>query len=207
MVRVKPFETFTERYDFWFERNKAAYLSELEALRKFVTGHNMALEVGVGTARFAAPLGIRFALDPAARMVEIARSRGIESVRGIAEKLPFKNCVFDLVLMVTTICFVDDIDASFREVRRVLKPNGKFVIGFIDRDSLVGKRISAMTDNPFYSEATLYSVKEVVEHLEKTGFEVKGFVQTIFDYPEKISQVEPVKEGFGEGSFVVVHAF
>jgi hypothetical protein len=32
-------------------------------------------------------------------------------------------------------------------------------------------------------------------------------VQTIFDYPEKISQVEPVKEGFGEGSFVVVHAF
>ncbi len=160
----------------------------------------------MGTARFALPLGVQYGVDPAKRMVEVARSRGVEVVRAIAERLPFKDSTFDLVLMVTTICFLDDVDSSFDEVRRVLRRKGKFIIGFIDRESLLGRRIRATLDNPFYTDATLYSVGEVVGYLERKDFEVLRFAQTIFDYPENISKVGPVKNGFGEGSFVAVKA-
>ena len=166
----------------------------------------LALEVGVGTGRFAGPLGIGFGIDPSLKMLEVAHSRGINVVRGVAERLPFRDSAFDLVLMVTTICFIDDVEASFREARRVLRSGGRFLVGFIDSESLLGKRLKAMKDNPFYAEATLYSVKEVVDYLERAGFSVHEFLQTIFGSPEDLSAPEPIKQGFGEGSFVVVCA-
>ena len=49
-------------------------------------------------------------------MREVAQSRGIETIEGIAERLPFPDSQFEFALMVTTICFVDDIQASFQEV-------------------------------------------------------------------------------------------
>lgn len=206
MVRVWRFERFTERYDAWFEKFRATYLSELGALSWLVGEFERGLEVGVGTGRFAVPLGVRFGVDPSTRMLEVARRRGVEVLRGVAERLPFRGGLFDLVLMVTTICFVVDLDASFREVSRVLRPAGRFVLGFIDRDSPVGRRASSMVDDPFYSEATMYSVGEVVGNLEGCGFRVERFAQTVFGYPENIREVQPAKPGHGEGSFVVVQA-
>ncbi|PSN83666.1 SAM-dependent methyltransferase [Candidatus Marsarchaeota G2 archaeon OSP_D] len=206
MVRVSPFEALSQRYDAWFESHFYAYLSELEAVRRCVGSPQLALEVGVGTGRFAGPLGISFGIDPSLKMLEVAHSRGINVVRGVAERLPFRDSAFDLVLMVTTICFIDDVEASFREARRVLRSGGRFLVGFIDSESLLGKRLKAMKDNPFYAEATLYSVKEVVDYLERAGFSVHEFLQTIFGSPEDLSAPEPIKQGFGEGSFVVVCA-
>ena len=36
MPRIEPFEAHAERYDAWFERHQASYVSELLALRPFV---------------------------------------------------------------------------------------------------------------------------------------------------------------------------
>lgn len=166
----------------------------------------MALEVGVGSGRFAEPLGIAFGVDPSLKMLEVARSRGVNVVRGVAERLPFRDSAFDLVLMVTTVCFVDDVEASFQEARRVLRGGGRFVVGFIDGESPLGKRLKTMKDNPFYAEATFYSVEQVVDYLERAGFTVHEFLQTIFGSPEGLSAPEPIKKGYGEGSFVVVCA-
>ncbi|MGB3944604.1 MAG: methyltransferase domain-containing protein, partial [Methanothrix sp.] len=57
--------------------------------------------MGVGTGRFAAPLGISVGLDPSLPMMEVARKRGVLCVRGVAERLPFRDGAFDLLLMVT----------------------------------------------------------------------------------------------------------
>ena len=140
-------------------------------------------------------------------MAEIARAKSINVVEGVAETLPFSAEEFDFILMVTTICFLDDIDVAFKEACRVTKPGGYIVIGFVDRESPLGQKYESMrSENVFYREATFYSVPEVLAHLEKAGFGEFAFAQTIFRDLSQIEGPEPVKEGYSEGSFVVIRA-
>ena len=133
MPRIAPFEAHHERYDSWFERHDAAYYSELLAVRALLPWDGRGLEVGVGTGRFAAPLGVQWGVDPSPVMRSYAARRGISTWPGTAEELPFEDESFDTLLAVTTICFVDDAQRMLTEARRVLRPNGQLVIGFIDR--------------------------------------------------------------------------
>ena len=205
MARIEPFEKHTAKYEDWFERNRFIYASELAAIKGQLPAGGRGVEIGVGSARFAAPLGVEFGIEPSPLMRKIAEQRGIKVVGSVAEKLPFADDRFDLALMVTTICFLDDVDAAFAEVYRILKPGGCFLIGFIDKNSPLGKSYLAhKTENVFYRVATFYSVEEVVLHLRETGFNDFVFVQTIFHDLREVTDMEPAKTGFGEGSFVVV---
>jgi len=56
--RVAPFEAHHQRYEAWFDKHEAAYISELLALRPFVPWVGRGIEIGVGSGRFAAPLGV-----------------------------------------------------------------------------------------------------------------------------------------------------
>jgi hypothetical protein len=49
-------------------------------------------------------------------------------------------------------------------------------------------------------------VEEVVSYLKKSGFQNFSFTQTIFHNLIEIEGIDPVKEGYGEGSFVVIRA-
>jgi len=207
MARIEPFEKHPFRYEDWFERNGFAYESELRAIRALLPKSKKGVEIGVGSGRFAGPLGIRYGVEPSAKMREIARSKGIEAIDGIAEDLPYDDAQFDLALMVTTICFLDDLKAAFEEAHRILKPNGALIIGFIDEDSPIGKLYwQHKNESVFYKIAVFYSMKDVVSLLEETGFGDFEYRQTIFHNLADVNSVEPVKEGYGEGSFVVVKA-
>jgi SAM-dependent methyltransferase len=205
--RSEPFEEYTERYDRWFEKNEYAYESEMAALDELVPEDPDGVSVGVGTGRFAAPLGIETGVDPSTEMLKRASARGIETVRGVGEALPFEDCAFDTVLMVTTVCFVDDLEASLREARRVLRPGGRFVAGYVDRESSLGQRyVEGREENPFYRDATFVSTEEIDETLTAAGFGEREYVQTLFSYPEELEGPEEVRDGHGEGSFVGVCA-
>ena len=124
---------------------------------------------------------------------------------GIAEELPYNDLQFDFVLMVTTICFIDNIDIAFKEVYRILKPSGYFIIGFVDKESTIGKLYQRnKTTSVFYKEATFYSVNDVIQYLKNAGFTDFKINQTIFKSLETIKKIEPVKQGYGEGSFIVI---
>jgi hypothetical protein len=89
----------------------------------------------------------------------------------------------------------------------VLRPGGSFVIGFVDRESRLGKEYLKRKDtSAFYKDATFYSVADITDHLEKAGFGNFAFRQTLFLPLAEIQEVEPVREGHGEGSFVVLQA-
>lgn len=207
MGRVESFEKNVDRYEAWFDRNRAAYESELEALRALLPKSGEGLEVGVGTGRFAAPLGLRVGVDPSKAMGKLAMERGIEVRFGVGEDLPCEDSSFDFVLLVTTICFLDDVPAALGEAYRVLKSGGCILVGLIDSESSLGKVYEKRKqDNEFYQNATFLSVDEVVHHLKQVGFRDFVFRQTIFQNPTEMKEADPVRSGYGEGSFVVVRA-
>lgn len=207
MPRVAPFESHHLRYEAWFGKHEAAYISELLALRPFVPWAGKGLEIGVGSGRFAAPLGVQVGLDPSPAMLIHAAARGIEVVEGVAENMPFAADCFDYALVVTTICFVDSAAKMLAEAHRVLKPGGRLVIGFIDRESDLGQNYLAhQAESVFYREATFFSADEVDRLLLETGFSIDGWGQTLFHPLAEIREIAPLRAGRGQGAFVVVAA-
>jgi len=199
------FDQHHRRYEEWFATHVAAYYSELLAVRALLPCAGDGLEVGVGTGRFAAPLGVRVGIDPSAAMLEQARLRGIRVVHGVAERLPFADESFDYGLIVTTLCFVDDAEAMLREARRVIKPDGCLVVGFIDRESSLGQYYLAhQAESVFYRDATFYSADEVESLMRDCGFPCQVWVQTLFRPLPEIREIEPLRPGRGAGAFVVV---
>ncbi len=204
-MRQTPFDLLAPEYDRWFEAHRFAYQSEVEAVRRFIPSRGVGVEVGVGTGRFSEPFNICIGVEPSERMAAIARSRGIDVHISTAEKLPFGSEDFDFVLMVTTLCFVENPMLAVQEAARVLKPNGHLIIAIIDKESDLGKKYEAMkASDRFYKSAKFFSSQEIMGLLMSSGFsDIKSF-QTIFFDPETMIAPDIVKEGHGEGAFVVL---
>jgi len=207
MRGVVVFDKHAQEYDCWFDENEHLYQAEVKALRKFVISTGVGIEIGVGTGRFSVPLGIKVGIEPARRMGQIAQSRGISVCHALGERLPFRDEQFDFALLVTVVCFVRDVTLLLRETRRVLKMSGRIIIGFIDKNSPLGQSYeSRKNENKFYREAHFYSVTQIADWAKQQGFGKIQFCQTIFGLPSEMSKVEQVRDGYGEGAFVVLSA-
>jgi ubiquinone/menaquinone biosynthesis C-methylase UbiE len=98
------------------------------------TGHGGALsEI---TAR--APGGVVTGIDPSSLMVELATSRNAAQIRARrvqvlkagVESLPFPDETFDRAMAVHALYFWPHLDASLKEIARVLKPGGRLALVF-----------------------------------------------------------------------------
>ena len=205
MQGITPFNKYPFKYDQWFIKNKFAYESELLAIKSQIPDNKFSIEIGAGSGRFTRLLDIKLGIEPSIKMQMFSKKRKIDIVDSIAENLPLRSEVFDLVLMVTTICFLDDIQSSFKETSRILKKGGIFIIGFIDRDSAIGKFYQRnQKSSVFYKDANFYSVSEVINFLLDATFNDFNFIQTLFHPLNEIKQIESFRDGYGMGSFVVI---
>jgi len=202
MPRTEPFEKYSDEYDAWFDKNRELYDAEVEAIRQLIPWPGAeGVEVGVGSGKFAAPLGVKIGVEPSEKMALRAEDQGIRVYRGVAEHLPFSDSRFDFVLMVTTICFVDDVMKSFREAYRVLKPGGCIIVGFVDKDSELGRQYADKLDvSRFYKEATFFSTQGVLNYLKEAGFGTVRIKQTLLHGLSRTS----VLDGMGKGAFVAI---
>lgn len=204
MAKTTSFDEQTSEYDAWFKKNNGLYQAELEALQAFIPATGQGVEIGVGTGRFAAPLGISVGVEPSLEMAERARQRGIEVLEGHAEALPFPDNSFDFAVMVTVICFLDDVAKAFKEAWRILKPRGTLIVGFIDRESELGRIYDQKKgQSRFYRDTTFYSASEVETLLTKADFSGFSYRQTLLS--GETSNLS-VREGHGYGGFVVMKA-
>ena len=202
---MNPFEQYGDQYEAWFDRHPAAYASELAAVRELWPTKADGVEIGVGAGHFAAPLKIRRGIEPTAAMGQRAAARGISVLDGVAENLPLPDQCCDAMLMVTTICFVEDPAQSVREMHRILRPDGCAVIGFVDRESSLGREYENRKDaSLFYQNAHFFRMADIAALLTDAGFGELDFRQTLFSHPGTMRAPDPVRAGVGEGSFVVI---
>jgi demethylmenaquinone methyltransferase/2-methoxy-6-polyprenyl-1,4-benzoquinol methylase len=110
------------------------------------------LDVATGTgpvARAAAGIlrgeGLIVGLDPSRGMLNESRRLGDATlVQGIGEALPFADGSFDLLTMGYALRHVPDLEMTFREYRRVLRPGGHVLILEISRPtSSIGRKLAA----------------------------------------------------------------
>lgn len=204
---IKTAEVFDknwEKYENWFEEHGETYSAELEALRRALPA-GFSLEIGVGSGRFAFPLGVKTGIDPSKNMLMIAKKRGIEVIQGVGESLPFKDSAFDYILIVVTLCFVENPEKVLVEAVRVLKRGGRLIVGEINKDSELGRLYEAKRKkSEFYKLANFYSSDEIIEMLDKVGIRYLESYQTLLHSPTLPEMREKPKKGFDDGGFVVI---
>lgn len=201
---AKIFDKNWERYDAWFEKHKNIYSSELKALQKALP-KGVGLEIGVGSGRFAQPLGVKIGIDPSINMLRLAKERGIQVTLGVGENLPFKDNTFDFVLIVVTLCFVEEPEKVLYEAVRVLKNGGRLIAGEINKDSPWGRFYEAKREkSEFYRAANFYSGNEIIEMFGKAGIRYLELYQTLLQSLTLPEMQEKPEKGLDKGGFVVI---
>ena len=89
----------------------------------------------IEAARLAGPEGMAVGLDLTEAMIEkaiaLATRKGVRNAlfaQGDIEKLPFRDKAFDGVMSNCVINHAKDKGRVYREIQRVLKPGGRFVV-------------------------------------------------------------------------------
>ncbi len=90
------------------------------------------LEVGCGRGELAERMSRELearvvAVDQSERMVELTAARGVEAIVGDAQDLPFHDGIFDCAVAAWMLYHVPDLDRAVRELRRVLRLEGRLV--------------------------------------------------------------------------------
>lgn len=116
-----------------------------EAALDFLPRHARVLEVGIGTGRIAKPLlargaevwGIDLAPKMMARLLETLPPGAKPPPLTLADaaSLPFRTESFDAALSVHVFHLIADWRTAAREVRRMLRPGGVFLIGYDWRET------------------------------------------------------------------------
>ncbi len=193
---MRGFDSIAETYDRWYDtaEGRAIFNAELACFCSLCE-HRQGrwLEVGVGTGRFASMLGIAEGIDPSSRMLEIAGGREVVTYTGYAEDLPFPAGSFDGLLLALALCFVDDSERTLRECRRILRAEGKLLVGIIPAESPWGRAYEKKKaeGHPVYSRSRFLASSEVMALIESTGFSFLTAASTLLWEPDGPADIEP----------------
>ena len=105
---------------------------QLEALvRSQISASSQVLDLGCGRGGvvelFWRDVRLAAGLDPDVPSLAEHRAPGMPVIRGRGEHLPFGASTFDLIVCLWVLEHLEQPEAVFNEVRRVLRPGGHFV--------------------------------------------------------------------------------
>ena len=111
---------------------------------------------------------------------------------GYAEDLPFPAGSFDGLLLALTLCFTADPGPAMKECRRILRAEGKLLVGIIPADSPWGRAYERKKTegHPVYSHAHFLASSDVVALIESTGFSLLTAASTLFWEPDGPADIE-----------------
>jgi ubiquinone/menaquinone biosynthesis C-methylase UbiE len=145
------------------------------------------LDIGVGGGKTVGKLanyvsqGKVFGIDVSKEMVEYSKNENrqlaaegkISLLQGTAQNLSFPNGFFDLVTAVETCYFWPSLPEAFKEINRVLKPDGKLlIISEMIKDGKYEVENAEMIEKV---HVKLFSIQELQGMLEDAGLTVEFF--------------------------------
>src|SRR3569832_1372783 len=129
------------------------------------------LDVGCGTGanlKMLADYGAAEGGDISPQAVEFCRERGLDSIKlGAAEQLPYENDAFELVTALDVIEHLDDDIAGLREMRRVLRRDGRVLLFVPAFMFLWG------VQDEVRNHRRRYTLPSLVKAVEEAGFAVE----------------------------------
>lgn len=159
------------------------------------------LEIAVGTGRNLAFYGDGVELtgiELSPRMLALARERAARlrmdpDLRvGDAQRLDFPDATFDTVTCTLSLCSIPDDRAAVREVFRVLRPGGRFVLMEHVRSPVLAVRaVQRMIDPLTVRLEGDHVAREPLDHLGAEGFRVETVERLKWGIVERVVAVRP----------------
>ena len=173
---------------FWSKYKKIKTNEKESLIESFISENDLVLDIGCGSGRNFINRGKWHAIDFSKEMLKLAEKNAeakkmkVVFEKSEADNLPFKDNLFDKVIMIATFHCIktkEKREKTLKEIFRVLKQSGKILITVWNKNSkrwknkpkekLVSWNIAGKKVWRYYY---LYTQEELINELEKTGFKI-----------------------------------
>ena len=203
---AKQYSPRAEDYVTSLNHSTGEDLDQIEtALRGCATARVLDLGCGGGHVSYRAAPHVAevVAVDLTQSMLDVvartATERGLSNIsvrQAAAERLPFQDASFDMVLCRFTAHHWHDMQAGLREARRVLAPSGRaiFIDSVAPENRLLDTHLQAVELLRDASHVRNYSVAEWIVALERAGFAIGSITTRTLrmDFPVCIARTRTV---------------
>ena len=178
------FNEKAKEYDGWYKSKMGKFVDDVEtelAFKMFTPVKGMrVLDVGCGTGNFSVKLARMgcevVGLDISQDMLDIARKKAqdknmdIQFLLGDVYDLKFDDSEFDAVFSMAAFEFIKEAPKAYKEMMRVLKPQGQLLIGTIHRNSSWGQLYmsKAFQEDSVFRHADFKSLEDLIALDEKS---------------------------------------
>jgi ubiquinone/menaquinone biosynthesis C-methylase UbiE len=219
MEKPELFDEWPEKYDAWFSTPIGLlvkkYESELLLSLLKPRSDEFILDAGCGTGIFTLDvlsfgtyvIGVDLSLPMLSRAEQKARGYHFKAVLADISSLPFSKNLFDKVVSVTALEFIEDAKRVIEELFRVTRKGGRVAVATLNSLSPWAERrkAEARRGHPLFRKATFRSPDELLAVVP-----VKGVIRTAIhfqkeDDPAHAHEIEKEgqRRGLKTGAFLV----
>jgi ubiquinone/menaquinone biosynthesis C-methylase UbiE len=219
MEKLELFDKWPEKYDAWFTTPIGLlvkkYESELLLSLLRPKSDEFILDAGCGTGIFTLDLlslgthviGVDLSLPMLSRAEQKARGYHFQAVLADISSLPFSENVFDKVVSVTTLEFIEDAKRVIEELFRVTRKGGRVAVATLNSLSPWAERrkAEAKKGHPLFRKAIFRSPDELLAVAP-----VNGVIRTAIHFQKEDDpahapdiEKEGQRKGLNTGAFVV----
>jgi 2-polyprenyl-3-methyl-5-hydroxy-6-metoxy-1,4-benzoquinol methylase len=167
-------------------QDRQAYEIKVQKIKTYLTPANVVLDIGCGTGTQCGDIADKVkqvtGIDISGKLLAIAQQRMAERKLDNVEFLQtslfderFQPGSFDVVMAFHVLHFFEDIDAVYKRIHDLLKPDGLFVsetacLG--EKNKIMGKLLRVAGHLGFLPLINLLTTRQLEKALEKTGFTI-----------------------------------
>jgi glycosyltransferase involved in cell wall biosynthesis len=169
---ARAYDSLVPLQRYWQRRRYAV-------ITRLADGFERVLDVGCGSSRILGSQRSMVGLDVALGKLRYSRRYGNPLVHGSIFAIPFEDASFDCVVCSEVIEHIPPDEQAFAELRRVLRPGGRLLLGTPDYDRWTWRALewlyARLAPGGYADEhITHYGRKNLAAYLASVGFAVEG---------------------------------